>query len=95
MALPPNQLTEDDKKKIVDKLKEKGVRTTCPMCNNNKFVLADGYFSHPIQGNIQSGLVIGGPAIPTIAIICTNCGFTSEHALGALGLLPIKEGDSK
>ena len=29
-------------------------------------------------------------AIPTIAIVCNNCGYISQHALGALGLLPPK-----
>jgi len=91
----PNQLSEEDKKKIVQKLQEKGVRASCPMCGHNNFTIADGYFNHSIQNQIKSGLVIGGPSIPTIAIICMNCGFTSEHALGVLGLLPQSEGDKK
>ena len=95
MAAPNSLISEEVKKKIAAKLNEKGVRPTCPMCNNNNFILADGYFSHTLQSNIQSGLVIGGPAIPTIAIICSNCGFTSEHALGVLGLLPSNEGGAK
>ncbi|GJQ22182.1 MAG: hypothetical protein HBSIN02_25370 [Bacteroidia bacterium] len=85
-------LSEADKKKIVDKLTEKGVRAGCPMCGHRNFVLADGYLNHPIQSNPKAGFVFGGPSIPTIAIICSNCGFTSQHALGVLGLLDLLEG---
>lgn len=88
-------LSDADKQRIIDKLNEKGVRAPCPMCGNKNFVLADGYFNHPIQSNPRAGLVIGGPSIPTIAIICSNCGFTSQHALGALGLLDLLEGGQK
>lgn len=83
-----NLLSESEKQKIICKLNEKGVRTTCPMCGNNKFVIADGYFNHPMQSGFQGGLTLGGPSIPTIAIVCERCGFTSQHALGVLGLLP-------
>ena len=86
-----NQIPDELKKKIVDKLKEKGVTSTCPMCSHNNFILVDGFFNNVIQNNYQTGLILGGPTLPTIAIICTNCGFTSHHALGALDLLPLKE----
>jgi len=82
-----SSLSETEKQKIIDKLIEKGVKTICPMCGKNHFLIADGYFNHPMQPNFQGGLVLGGPSIPTIAIVCENCGYTSQHALGVLGLL--------
>ena len=88
-------ISEADKKLIVDKLSEKGVRAPCPMCGNKNFILADGYFTNTIQSNPKAGFILGGPSIPTIAIICSNCGFTSQHALGALGLLDLLKGDQK
>jgi hypothetical protein len=57
------------------------------MCGHNKFVLADGFFNNSVQTNFEAALVLGGPSIPTIALICSNCGFISQHALGVLGLL--------
>ncbi len=89
------KLTDDDKRKIIAKLAEKKVVASCPMCSNKNFTLADGYFTNPLQMSPQGGLLIGGPSIPTIAIICTQCGFISQHALGILGLLQQPEGGTK
>lgn len=33
--------------------------------------------------------------IPVISIGCENCGFISQHALGALGLLDLASNDKK
>ncbi len=84
-------LSSVDKDEIIRKLREKGVDSACPMCGRTNFALADGYFNHTLHGEVASGITVGGPSIPTIAIICTNCGFTSQHALGALGLLKAPE----
>ena len=88
------QLSESIKQKIVEKLKEKGASLPCPRCGNNSFTLLDGYFNQAIQTNFK-GMVIGGPSVPTIGVACTNCGHISQHALGALGLLPEKESNSE
>ena len=83
-------LTKEKKEEIIKKLNEKGVKNTCPMCGHQNFIIADGYFNSPMQQGL-SGLVIGGPTIPAIPIVCTNCGFISQHALGVLDLLPKEE----
>jgi hypothetical protein len=93
MAYPPPQFSEEHKNEIIRRLRDKGVRGECPMCGHKNFALAEGYFNHPIQTQLGGGLVLGGPTIPTVAIICTNCGFTSQHALGALGLLKLASGE--
>jgi hypothetical protein len=79
-------LTAEQKQIIIDRLTERGVKTTCPMCGNRNFILADGYFNNIMQTDFQN-FVLGGPSIPTIATACSNCGFISQHALGVLGLL--------
>jgi ribosomal protein S27AE len=86
MVPSPTGFPEEPKEEIIEKSREKGLRTSCPMCGNTHFVLADGYFNHPIQTSL-GGLVLGGPSVPTIAVFCSRCGFVSQHALGALGLL--------
>lgn len=81
------KLTEEQKVKIIETLKEKGVTLPCPRCGNNNFTIMDGYFNQPIQTEL-GGLVLGGPSVPSIVLVCTRCGFLNQHALGVLGLLP-------
>lgn len=85
------ELSEEEKTEIIRRLEESGLRGGCPMCEESNWVLADGYLNQSLQGNLSSGLSVGGPSIPSVAIICSNCGFMSQHALGALGLLPDRE----
>jgi len=80
------QLTSEQKEKIIETLKQKGVNQGCPMCGNKNFVLIDGYFNNHLQGDLSS-YSLGGPSVPSIATACSNCGFISQHALGILGLL--------
>ena len=79
-------LTQEEKQKIIETLKQRGVNASCPMCGNKNFIIADGYFNQTMQKDFQN-IALGGPAIPTIATVCSNCGFVSQHALGVLGLL--------
>lgn len=79
-------LTDQQKQDIINRLREKAPNLKCPMCRTNAFHLANGYFVNTIQSDFNS-LALGGEALPTIAIICKNCGFVSQHAVGGLGLL--------
>ena len=81
-----NQLSQEEKQRIINVLNSRNANGPCPRCGNRNFILADGYFNHPMQVDIRN-INIGGPSIPTIATVCSNCGFVSEHALGVLGLL--------
>jgi ribosomal protein S27AE len=80
----------EEKDKIIKVLEERFAKQPCPRCGFQQFTLANGYFNQPLQEKL-SGLVLGGPAIPSVAVICTRCGFISQHALGVLGLLPAKD----
>lgn len=83
-------LSESQKKEIAQKLSSIIPTLTCPMCGNHHFTIVDGYFTPTIQKDIQN-LQLGGTVMPTVAIVCNNCGFVSSHALGVLGLLPKNE----
>jgi hypothetical protein len=80
-------LSQEKKQEIIRILNERIQVLTCPMCHQHSFIIADGYFNNTIQDNLKS-INLGGSSIPTIAIVCSHCGFVSQHALGALGLLP-------
>ncbi len=78
---------ENNKQQITENLNKNISTTECPLCKKNKFTLAGGYFAHDLQIDLQNRQ-IGGVNIPTVPLICTNCGFIAEFAAGTLGLLP-------
>lgn len=84
-------LNEQQKKAIIDRLTERvkkmGRGFRCPMCGHEHFVLLDSYLRNDIQEDLNA-VMLGGPSIPAAAIVCSNCGFISQHALGVLGLMP-------
>lgn len=80
-------MSEEQQRSIIDALKVRGVNRPCPRCGNVSFTLVDGYLNQIVQQNI-GGIVIGGPTVPSVITTCNKCGFLSQHALGALGLLP-------
>lgn len=87
-------LTEDKKNELIrvltERLGKNGRKSSCPMCGNAHFTIADAYLTNTLQADFNS-VTLGGPSIPSLAIICTNCGFISQHSLGILGLLPKEE----
>ena len=80
---------KEKKKKndIVAALREKGVFLRCPMCGNSHFIMAESYVRLDLQDDFD-GVKLGGPSLPTAAIVCARCGFVSLHALGLLGGIP-------
>lgn len=89
-------ITQEQKELIVNKLtqklKDKGV--ICPMCGNNHFFIADGYFYNDLQDTLNGFRLGGSLALPTIPIVCDNCGFISQHSLGVLGVMPSEINDN-
>ena len=87
--------TNEKKGEIVARLNERFQKyehgLKCPMCGNGQFTIADAYLRNDLQEDLTS-MSLGGPSIPSVAIVCNNCGFISQHAIGILGLLP-KEGE--
>ena len=77
------------REKVVEILKEKNVILPCPRCSGRNWSV-EGFFNQPLQSIKWQGVVFGGPSIPSVVIVCKNCGFMSQHALGTLGLLPKK-----
>lgn len=89
-----NQFTQEQYTNIISKLNKKKAILPCPRCGNHQFTLLDGYLNPIIQNDLQ-GVKIGGRTIPCAVTICTNCGYLSYHALGALGMLPDKKDSNK
>ncbi len=89
MAIP-EEIKKKIQKNLNKKLQEKNRSLVCPVCGNNNFILADGFVNDLLQETMGGGLVIGGPAIPEVVIICGHCGYVMKFSAGVLGLLPEK-----
>jgi len=87
-------LSQEKRDELAKILSGKGVKAICPMCGNNSFNVGAAYFNNPLQDSLES-FNIGGPSVPTVPIICTKCGFVSQHAVGILGLLLKTEKDKE
>ena len=84
------QLNDDERQKITEALKKRGAKLPCPRCKNRNFAILDGYFNQLIQKSLPcsaTDLTNEGPFISSIVVVCTRCGYLSQHALSALGLV--------
>ena len=79
-------LTDKEKSEITNTLIQKIKFFECPMCHSHNFTIVDGYISQYLQAKINS-IKLEGSILPSIAIVCTNCGFTAYHNIGILGVL--------
>lgn len=72
--------------KIIQALNSKGVTKPCPRCGHLHFnVVAETTI--PINSD-PAVLSAETEVVPIVMIACSNCGFLTQHALGALGLVP-------
>ncbi len=77
------KFSQEQKVKLEEKIIERVGELKCPMCQTKNFIMVEGYFNNTIQIELHI-TALGGSSIPTIPIICMNCGFTSQHAIGIL-----------
>jgi hypothetical protein len=92
------QLNDDQMREIIEILHKRKSRQPCPRCRNKDFTLIDGYFNQPIQKSVPvsvTDIINEGPFISSIVVVCTRCGYLSQHALSVLGLLPAEEAQPK
>jgi transcription elongation factor Elf1 len=78
------------KSKIIEELQRRAPNFECPVCKSKNFSIGEGYFAHDLQSDFKNRR-IGGVNIPTVPVICSNCGFIAEFAAGAFGILPPPE----
>jgi hypothetical protein len=77
-------LTEEQKAKIIKALQDRGAVLPCGRCGNNNFSLSEGLVTNLLGDG--KNFTLGGPAIPSVLLICTRCGAMYQHAVGVLGL---------
>lgn len=86
---------EENKNELIKRLQEKAPSLSCPMCHSRHFTISPGFFLNFLQTNVGEIINLGGQSIPSFSLICNNCGFISQHAIGVLGLLEDKKDNEK
>lgn len=85
-------MKDDDKLRIITELNNRIGSFLCPMCHKGQLKFVDSYSSYPLSDEYTK-INIGGKIIPFVMLVCDNCGYVSQHALGTLNILPKQSGD--
>ena len=86
-------LTSDQRRQIVDRLRELGATLPCPRCTTTSFSLVSELAIVPVHPQADESTV-EGLALPAVLLMCNQCGFLSYHALTKLGLAEELIGDA-
>lgn len=79
-------MTEEKKRQIVRVLSQRVSSVVCPICHQSKYSFVDGYTIDPVQDDYKA-VKLGGKIIPSIMLVCNNCGHIDRFSLGVLGLM--------
>ena len=79
------EFTQEKRLEVLEALKKKHADRECERCGNRGFSILEGYFKFGYEMNLKN-TSLGGPNIPTFAILCDHCGNMSFFA--AKMLLP-------
>ena len=82
-------MIKEKKIKIIESLKNKGVKLPCSRCGGLNFEVVD-QTTFSINENLNA-VQLGGPSVPAVLVVCSNCGFITFHSLGVLNLMPKNE----
>lgn len=68
-------MTPAETQALISFIKEKWKSQKCPYCQEDNWNVSDSVFQLTKYAN--GNMIIGGPVLPVIPIICTNCGNTT------------------
>ena len=77
-------LDDEQRLKLAKWFSLKKVTPICPSCGHNNWQTGDIVTGMPTMKG--GGIVVGGPSIPMVQVICTNCGYVRLYAAVPLGL---------
>ncbi len=80
-----------DGSKAIEYLRTKWSGRVCPMCLVGNWNVQDS--TYQLMEFNQGGLVLGGPVIPLVAVICTNCGNTLLVNAITAGIMEPRSGE--
>jgi hypothetical protein len=80
--------TEEIIQKIEEAVKKKTKDTTfkCNVCTNDQFSLVGGFSHDFLIDKFSGNIVLGGVYLPSVPVVCNNCGNTYFLNAKILGL---------
>lgn len=79
--------TPEDSARILQAIQERVPNVApCAVCGTRNFTLGEGFVRLDLSELHSSAIRIGGPALPSVALVCQNCGNTILLNLIVLGL---------
>jgi hypothetical protein len=75
---------EEYRKKVTEALDKRLKMPGGPFMGESGYTLIDGFFNQPFQKEMSSNFVIGGPALPMVAIVGNTTGRVYFFALKVL-----------
>ena len=85
--------TKFNRKEIITALESKGANLPCHRCGHTSFAVIDGFTRFHLSEDMNAN-VLGGHGVPTVLVVCNNCGALTAHAALAL-IKPEKEQNEK
>jgi hypothetical protein len=82
MILTP-ELQEEIINKLTKRIESKKTELKCPICNTLDFDLAKGFSTRSMSLEYKK-LQLGKNVIPSISLVCTNCGYILDFSLKTL-----------
>ena len=79
-------MDEETKRQIINALTKRVESFVCPMCHQSKYTFVDGYTVDAVQNDYKN-IQLGGRLIPSVMLVCNNCGHIDRFSLGVLGLM--------
>lgn len=79
-------MDEETKKQIINALSQRVGSFVCPICHQSKYTFVDGYTVDAVREDYKA-ILLGGRLIPSVMLVCNNCGHIDRFSLGVLGLL--------
>lgn len=74
----------EQRKKTIEILSKKWRTATCRACGHNQWII-EGYSSIPLSPTADS-VTLGGKSIPSVVLVCKNCGLIEHVSSKVLGL---------
>lgn len=83
-------MDKETKRQIINALSKRVESFVCPMCHQSKYSFVDGYTVDAVQEDYKN-IQLGGRLIPSVMLVCNNCGHIDRFSLGVLGLIDQSE----